>query len=764
MHSIETYSERVLFEIEQRNVVFTAPTGAGKSTLLPQWLSQRGSVLVIEPRRIAAQALAQRVAHLMSSRIGAMVGFHVRDNVKKSPDTKILFVTTGIALRMMANGAHRDFATVILDEFHERSLDLDLILALLLKDKVRILVCSATMQAQKIAQHIEGHLIEVTGRQFEVAVTHSGNNRLPSEDQLAQRVKNAVEQLPSGWRCLLVFLPGKAEIRRTGSALDGTKYEILQLDGSQSLSSQNEVFKPLGAKPRVVLSTNIAETSLTIPSVDGVIDSGLVRRTRYYAGRGFLTLLPIALDSAMQRSGRAGRVKSGFAIRLWADSHALEQHSLPEIRRDSLNQLLLSSLCCGHHPNALPFLEQPPVYALAHSTESLSKIGAIDTDGNLTSRGRLLFNYPLDPFLNALLIQAEQDHTLYPMVHICAALSTQRSFFMGRGEDQEKDLRKEGCDLLGIIKALEQPRCPENQVYPAAWEAAKAHLSKLSTLFKVQRTAFDIVSVRQSILRAWPGVAHVKRQRKRNISWANGGTEKSLALGSAIDTQRTEVILALSSIALSGRRHHAEAMITLASPIPAKMLYSEGLTHAVLEGVKVIQDSILAVYSHRYAKRTILTQESEPPQALVISTIVRAILENRWRPEGARALRQHHCDRSLAAQLAGEPPLPPLNEWLGHRLKELGVVECDDMALLDDEDWSPSPLDDYSRRQLRKHYPAQLSTGDAHYEMSYDPIQRVCSVIQTSGLRKNPPEKKNLPKLRGWKFLWVYKNRPIPLG
>ena len=189
MQSIESYSDVVKEEIGRRNVVFMAPTGAGKSTLVPQWLAEHGPVLVVEPRRIALQALAQRVAMLMGVSLGEKVGYHVRDGQRRGKDTQILFVTTGIALRMMSSGAHREFATVVLDEFHERSLDLDSSLALLLKDDRRMLVCSATLQAKQIATHIEGTLIQVEGRQFAVDISHMGNNRLPSDERLSQRVK-----------------------------------------------------------------------------------------------------------------------------------------------------------------------------------------------------------------------------------------------------------------------------------------------------------------------------------------------------------------------------------------------------------------------------------------------------------------------------------------------------------------------------------------------------------------------------------------------
>ncbi|MEC8424886.1 MAG: helicase-related protein, partial [Myxococcota bacterium] len=386
-------------------VVFSAPTGAGKSTAVPRWLSDRGPVLVVEPRRVACRALGTRVAALEGTNPGSDVGWIVRDERRIGRTPRIVFVTPGVALRLLRTGDIERYATVVLDEFHERSLELDLLLALLLAQEARLVVMSATLAADRIAAHIGGRHIHAPGRIFEVERRFlPQGSRGPEGRELARRVRGAVEaaaELPGD---ILVFLPGKAEIRETRSALQTLDLDVLALHGGLRLEEQGRIFES-GPRRRVVLATNVAETSLTVPRIGVVIDSGLVRRTRYRKGRGHLSLLPIAEDSAAQRAGRAGRLGPGVAIALWSPETRLSPRTPPEIHREGLAPLVLASAACGRPALDLPFLDPPRAHAVDTAREHLRLLGAIDPDHAITPRGMRLFGLPLDARLGRLLVE-----------------------------------------------------------------------------------------------------------------------------------------------------------------------------------------------------------------------------------------------------------------------------------------------------------------------------------------------------------------------
>ncbi|MEM6955629.1 MAG: helicase-related protein, partial [Myxococcota bacterium] len=332
-------------------VVITAPTGSGKSTQVPRWAGKHGQVVVVEPRRVACRALAARVAELEGTALGEAVGYHVRGEDRTTSDTRIRFITPGIALRQLAR--LRDATTVILDELHERRLDVDLLLALLRKDRIRgpkrLVVMSATLDAERVATHLDATLLQGEGRVFPVDVRYrDGGISTPSESDLAERVASAVMETEGD---TLVFLPGKSEIRAAADALRSIDAQVLELHGGMSLDAQARDFRT-AKKRKVVLSTNVAETSLTVPGIEVVIDSGLVRQTRYHRGRAHLALRPIAQDAADQRSGRAGRTRPGIAVRLWARRAALEERSAPEVHRESLVPLVLGAAASGYRVGA----------------------------------------------------------------------------------------------------------------------------------------------------------------------------------------------------------------------------------------------------------------------------------------------------------------------------------------------------------------------------------------------------------------------------
>ncbi|MFT7519624.1 MAG: ATP-dependent helicase HrpB, partial [Kiritimatiellia bacterium] len=420
---ISPLKTRVLAELASRPVVVTAPTGSGKSTEVPRWCQHFGRVLVVEPRRMACRGLGQRVAQLEKTNLGEGVGYVVRDDRRATDRTRIVFATPGVVLRWLQNDGLAHFDVVLLDEFHERSLELDLLLALLmpLTNRLHLGALSATLEADRLATHLGGVHIHGEGRTFPVDIHYlAGSTVLPDARGLESRLQGALAMCSDADGDILVFLPGKGEIRRMAQHLGDRHGQIVQLHGGLTLKEQARVFVPSPDR-RVILSTNVAETSVTLPSIGVVIDSGLVRRTRYHQGRASLTLTSIAADSADQRAGRAGRVKAGKCFRLWAERAPLAPRTPPEIHRESLVPLVLAASACGASVHELPFLDAPRPYAVIDAEQVLHDLGATDQSG-LTERGRRLFQLPLDAPLGRLLVQAEHDGTLGPIIDLVATL------------------------------------------------------------------------------------------------------------------------------------------------------------------------------------------------------------------------------------------------------------------------------------------------------------------------------------------------------
>lgn len=354
-------------------IVLGAPTGTGKSTQVPLWLAEEGRVLVVEPRRVACRSLSRFVAGFYPE-----VGYAVRFEREGPEDPRIFYVTTGVALRMAAHGQLKDFRSILLDEFHERTLEQDLLLAVLphLAPDSRWVLMSATLDLERLATHIGGEVLRCEARSFPVEVAYASAPTLPSRDNLATRVKAGVEQaLARSKGNVLVFLPGLGEIQECKSALSGKRgIEALVLHGRLTKEEQDRAFGP-AEKRRVILSTNVAETSVTLPGITAVVDSGLVRIKIHRKGYSTLSTEAISQASAEQRKGRAGRLEPGICLRLWQKQAHLDASTEPEIRRLELTDLVMNALMCHQDVKKLRFLDPPPEFAVDAALDSLRRWG-----------------------------------------------------------------------------------------------------------------------------------------------------------------------------------------------------------------------------------------------------------------------------------------------------------------------------------------------------------------------------------------------------
>ena len=487
---IETIRSELKTTLAQcRRFVLQAPTGSGKSTQVPQMLLDEGMIgegciVILQPRRIATRMLAKRIASERGANPGGEVGYQIRFENQSSRDTRILFVTEGILLRkMLGDSSLRGVAAILFDEFHERNLfsDLSLAMAKRIQEQSRrdliVGVMSATLDGEKLQQYLNpcAHL-QCEGRTYPVEITHTAavkNNReIPVWEKAAIEFSKAVKNgLPGNF---LVFMPGAYEISRTIQCIEATPesrgFEVLSLHGELAPDLQDYAVAR-SENRKVIVSTNVAETSLTIPGIGIVIDSGLARIPCYDPHRGVNTLLvqPISHASAAQRAGRAGREMPGHCVRLWgANQHqhrpAFEE---PEIHRVDLTETLLMLKSFGETGfSDFPCFEPPASERVEHAEILLHDLGATSVAGGLlTDLGKKMAAFPLHPRYSRLFIEATARGCLRPAVE-AAALSQDRPILLPVRDKREEEKREQALldgaaadsDILMELRALHLAR------------------------------------------------------------------------------------------------------------------------------------------------------------------------------------------------------------------------------------------------------------------------------------------------------------------
>ncbi len=423
-------------------VVVVSETGSGKTTQLPKMVAEalEGTKRVIgctQPRRIAAASVSKRVAEELRTPLGSFVGYQVRFEDKTSKDTRIKFMTDGILLAETQGDPNlKQYDALILDEAHERSLNIDFLLGYLKRllerrKDLKLVISSATLDAGSFAAFFNGApVLQAEGRTFGVEEFFLP----PDEDEeIVRHVPRAVDWLtdvdPAG--DVLVFLPGEREIRDCADALDGRRYrntEILPLFARLGLGDQQRIFQP-GSRRRIILATNVAETSLTIPGIVSVVDSGVARVSRWSPARGVqrLQIEEVSQASARQRKGRCGRVREGVCVRLYSEENleARPPFTDPEIRRSSLAGVILRMKSLGLPDiEEFPFLDPPAPKAISEGYSTLREVGALDKDKQLTEAGRLMARMPVDPRLARMLLEARHEHCLAEILPVVSALES----------------------------------------------------------------------------------------------------------------------------------------------------------------------------------------------------------------------------------------------------------------------------------------------------------------------------------------------------
>lgn len=796
-------------------VVLTAPTGTGKSTQVPRWLFPRGRaqapLIVVQPRRVAARAVAARIAELEGLSLGKEVGYRVRDDDCSSASTRLLVVTPGILLSRPS--LLESSAMVVLDELHERRLDTDLLLALLVRAQRPFVAMSATLDGEAVARAVGARHLSVEARNHPVEVSYiEPGGELPSREGLERRMLLALERLQDEPGDILVFLPGKGEIERALQLLASRGRGAVCLHGGLSLKQQSQALAS-GGERRIILSTNVAETSLTIPGVTAVVDGGLVRRTRYHGGRSYLSLAPVAQDSADQRAGRAGRTAPGRCLRLWGGQARLEALTPPEIHREELSPLVMTCALLELAPEELPFLDPPKEYALRDAVERLVALGAlVEQPGQpprLTPTGRELVGLPLDPWLSRFLVEARAAACLDDAIDLVALLEQPGASRLAKLAPRE-GLSHPNCDATALLHLMrsELPReiaassaaahtlheahrsarrlrralgsDAAASAFPGGARPRLADERELRAEGKKQAEAqrvspaqpFERERLLRTLLRAHPPSAHVSRRRKKHVVFSNGGTEMEVGrdsrlferLASDQPKDQLDALLVLETHGVSSGREH-RLLITAAAPIPLSWLAELELGSVAVKQAQLSKSGphrgqLVVELERSYAGRVLEVKEELPTGSHARAAIAQLFLRGSLHRKSAELARSRLARRALALELGrsseyahfrGCTTAPSLEAWIVEHLETLGVESGEDLALLSAEDFVPEDVPAELAPQLDDRFPLRVDLGDTLYSVDYDLAKGQVMLSAVRGGRKTPPPAQYLPRFEGFR-------------
>jgi ATP-dependent helicase HrpB len=493
----------------------------------------------------------------------------------------------------------------------------------------------------------------------------------------------------------------------------------------------------------------------------------LVRQTRYHEGRGYLTLGPIAEDSAAQRAGRAGRTAPGVCYRLWSPQGQLAPVTAPEIHRESLVPLVLTTAAWGERAEDLPWLDPPKPYALDAARAELRAWGALDGEAALSTSGRGLFALPIDPAHGRLLLEARRHDCLADMIDLVAVLSVGRPLFGSamQGEVHDDGVLARGCDAAAAIAALRSDHADSARVSDFVLREAKlarlrlCRMEGLSGDSPAERPIDRDALVRAAIA-ADPRLAPVARRRGRDLFFSNGGTELQLARESAANhVPNLDAVIALDTRAFGAGRE-ARLLITCAMPIPLTAIARAGLGRDRIAAVRIEGNRAVADVERVYAKRVIAVREDTPKGSLARTAVLELLTRGSLFKQAVATTRTRLARAALAAKLdARARPAAPANQtpaaaqsleaWLLARLETLGVESGDDLALLSASDFIAPDLPPEVRSALDHAYPATVHVGDASYRADYDVDRDQVMLHMTKGSRRDPPPLAFLPKFPG---------------
>lgn len=608
---VPQHSQRLpIYEIEDRitraatagcRLILRAPTGSGKSTQVPQMLlaqvsAEDGQIIVLQPRRMAARLLATRVAQEMGETLGETVGYQVRMEGKSSAATRLLYVTEGILLRRMIRDPElRGVAAVVFDEFHERHLYGDITLARVrdlqetTRRDLRMIVMSATLEIGELEKYFAPcEVLESAGRTFPVEIQHL--EREPGERPPWELAAEALVAHRTESGHALVFMPGAYEIQRTISEIRVTpalrEFGVFPLHGEMAAREQDEAVVSGGGR-RIIVSTNVAETSLTIEGVTLVVDSGLARIACHDARRGINTLLieKISHASADQRAGRAGRTAPGRCVRLWTtrDHERREKSELPEVKRLDLAEVVLSLKAAGIGSLAsFRWLDPPEPQALKRAVELLGNLGALSSGEEITALGRRMLAFPVHPRYARLLLEAEKLGCVKAACLLAALTQGRGLLVKNTSRDVDKyrdDLLRDGADSDVLVQlrafsaarksGFDSARCRSLGIHALSARQAAQLAEKFEDIARQEGLSLGEAllsehAMDKCMLAAFPD--HVAKRLDRGTLRCAlvHGRRGMLARESVV---KSELLVAGEITEIGGRGGEVQTLLTLASPV-----------------------------------------------------------------------------------------------------------------------------------------------------------------------------------------------------
>jgi ATP-dependent helicase HrpB len=770
---------------EGSTLLLQAPPGAGKTTRVPLALLEalpQGKIVLLEPRRLATRAAAERLARELGEEVGERVGYRVRLESRCSARTRLEVMTCGLFLRrLQADPAQENVAVVIFDEFHERQAEADLALALLrqarslLRPDLRLLLMSATLDLEPLAAGLdEARVLTAEGRSHPVEVQHQPPR--PGE-ALERQVLRALEQawLPERepTETVLVFLPGQREIQQSQRLLEDTAWagdvELVPLHGSLPLEGQQRAIAPArGSGGKVVLATAIAESSLTIAGVRLVIDAGLSRRSRFDPGSGMDALVtqPASQASAEQRSGRAGRLGPGRCLRLWSPAEQQRRPAFdpPELLEvDPLPIALQLAAWGAGLGEELAWITPPPRPGLREARRLLEALGALDSSGGLTPHGRAMAGLGVHPRLAHMLLRAQAGGELELACDLAVLL----------GERDPLDRREHGCDLLRRLNWLRpqgraaDPSTDGNPDRSGGGSRPRRLLQAMASQLRRQVLAAVAASVPPTPPAAGGGGGGLEERAARLIHWAyperialrreGGGGRYLLRSGRGALLHPQDPLLLSEALAVATLEGSgADASIRLAVALPPGLLediaLAEGETHQEVGW----DEAGARVRAERSLRLGALVLERSPWRDADPAQVQQVLLE-KLRQLGLAALpwspasRQLQQRLSLAHRHLGAPwpdrseraLLEGLEEWLGPRLT--GLRSLEELQQLDLQEALWGGMDWGARQQLEEWLPRQFTVPSGRaVALSYGEVEGAGEAVlavklqEMFGCRRSP--------------------------
>ena len=765
--------------VNHHHLVVEAETGSGKSTRLPLWAANHGRVLVIEPRRIACTSLAEFLAEQSGQPLGKQIGYAIKLHAHYDENTNVVFVTPGVALRWFAEDKLASFDIVMVDEFHERRWDIDLLTAILKQEKQhRLIVTSATLEGEKLANYLDAKRLRSEGRCFPVTVTYRSTdsrylpNKKGCENDVVRTVKEALEDEEGD---ILVFLPGRKEITQCSQMLQNLD-DVLVVKLHASVSEEERHCALTVQKQRkVVLATNVAETSLTIPNIRVVIDSGLERRTVQRNGRTALTLTNISKASAAQRMGRAGRVAEGACIRLFGEHAPLELVTPPELHREELVEPMLAAACCGYRLSELSFLDSVPEKSLNSARQTLQGMEAIDEQGDITEHGKKVYPLPIDALFADLVTRIQTKAEKEAMIDLAAALSVPAQLYQLQGGESAEALAQEepfGCDASLMIRLVRGEQLPGVNVDASVLDEAQGLAKQMREVFELPdlevASRYKRDELTKAIAKLHPELVFVRRERRRD-ALGNGLMEMMVGRNSRF-LEKSEAALVLDSHSVPGRG--VKQTLNLASvmlPISLKLLRELELGEGQQGETNYEEEAPRATMHLTYAGRTICTEFEALEGGVAVQSIVEMIEAEtllpgfaplrkqqiqHWKIYNALGLNQEPIDKDTLDGLS-------FSTWLVEQLETLGVESMEDIELFEADDIPFEGIPDWEYQDFAEQFPLKLLLAELKLDVEYFVSRKLVHVIYTDGNRKGDPKRWELPRWSGWKVQYKKASRVL---